>query len=51
MYRIFLLFIITSLTFIRAEFLFAEGCDIRSDLPTHAELIGPVEQCIQARSQ
>lgn len=50
MSRIFLLIIIVIVGFFSVEYAFAEGCDIKVDLPDSATLRSQVIRCIDARS-
>lgn len=51
MYRLLLIFIITlSFGLLTNESVFAEWCEISSELPSNSELTGKIDQCIEARS-
>jgi hypothetical protein len=51
MYRIITLLIAIVTLFVQSEYLFAESCDIKTELPTHTQYIDSIEQCISARAK
>lgn len=50
MSRIFLLIIPIIIGFFSVEYIFAEGCDIKAELPDSATLRSQAIRCIDARS-